>query len=328
MKKNFIFLFVVCLFSLVLVACSQDNSDKNELTIKLKSHIIEWDYGKVLWEKVDNASKYEISINDTIVYTYNNYIELNISTDTQNYHIKVKSISESNLYLNSDFSNELHFATKQLKQPISLSFTINNNDNIVIFHSYNHDYDTDYYTIQVNDEIFTICKKDFTITESAVGYNCEFSIDSKNFMTGENQITILAESLNKYYLTSEQSNSLTIYKNSPYTNVRIEDGAIKYGVDSIYDVSFYTFISDTEPFPIINKEKYSESIPSGITIWSEPVYINAYKINDPTILSCSLNDYILSLTIEGYDPRFAGNNKKLIGFDYNKIEITIYNYNF
>lgn len=329
MKKIFIITFMLVIFPILMVGCSNKNVNNNNVPLKLEAPTIKWDSGRIYWDKIDNASKYELSINGNISYTYNNYIELEISNNIKSYSIKVKSISESNLFLNSDFSNKLSFDTKKLKQPSSSTYSINNTNHLVSFNIPNHDYNTDYYEVKINETIHPIFKDEFILTETPINYSCQFAVDTSNFVEGENIVTFSAKSINKYYIESESSNILTLFKNAPYRNVRIEDGKIKYEKDFSYDVSFYdAIISNTELFPVINKDKFSDSISLEKTIWSDPVFINAYKIRNPKILSCTLENYILSFTLQGYDPNYAGSDKKLIGFDYDKIKIIVFNYDF
>ncbi len=100
-----------CLFATLFVGCGDSTTPatpKTQEPTKLSTPIIKWDQAtdRVYWDVVPNAAKYEVVYCDTILgdnvtINYNNYLEL----ENGSYSIKVKAISESPNYINSDFTS-------------------------------------------------------------------------------------------------------------------------------------------------------------------------------------------------------------------------------
>lgn len=313
-----------------LTACK----DKDTKPSRLDSPELFWVDSTIKWNYIENASKYEIVINDEIIYTYNNYIDIEVNTQIKNYKVKVKSISENNNYLNSDFSQELEFNTIKLYKP-QIYILINNESHTVTVNWTTNNRLADSYKFIINDNEEKIVSVDeILITEDEYKKNlienyidCSYTLQGELFDVGNNTIKIQAQSDNKYYLSSEVSNSYAFYKNPQYTNIRVENGLLKYGENSIYNTEIWDAITPDYDFPVINKENTPNytSISDNRLLWSDPVYVNIYKIHSPKIVEHNINQNKLELTIQGYDPQYVGNeHKSILGYDYNKLKVIVY----
>ena len=325
-KLKFLVLFLLLVSSVIFAVGCTDNQANLTNPTKLSTPVLMWENGLIKWEAIDNASKYEVSINDQIIYTYKTQIELEISTTKRNYKVKVKSISESADFLNSDFSDVLDFETVKLSSPTNLRYEIDNNSHKVNIIWSITDYNADIYQLKINEKIYNLSANLIEIKEntntSFVSNNllCKYTINGELFDVGINEISMQARSFNKYFLSSDITNSLrTLYKNPQLTNIRVKDGTLKYGDNNVYDTSIWDAIIDTEPFAVINKENSSETV-----LWSDPSYVNIYKIHAPQIIECEKSTSGILVKLQGYDPSFVGDDKRDIGYDYDKIEIRIY----
>ena len=261
--------------------------------------------------------------------TYNTNISIDISSVLKHYEIKVKSISEKANCLNSEFSEVLEFDTIKLDTP-KISYQIDNTENLVVLNWRIMNLCFDSYELYIHEKYcLNIPLEDITIKfnedETYLENNilCTYAISGKLFNAGRNEFYIKAVSNNKYYFNSENSRALWLYKNYPYTNIRIENGKLLYNIDSEYEIN-YTALTEDFDFPVINKEILDRNL-SDHTLWSDPIYVNLYKIHYPRIIHYSTNTAIVVIRIQGYDPCYVGSDpKRLLGYDYNKIEFRFY----
>ena len=332
-----VFILVITIFICSIISgCANNNKNSNSDTsnsVQLSAPVPTWNNGVISWDSVDNASKYEVSINNIISYTYETEIKIDVSTSLQHYDIKIKSISEDLNYTNSEFSDELSFDTLKLYSP-NLSYTINHSAHLVTLNLKTSNLYADFYELYLNGAYHSkISSSDINSyvneNESYIINNitCSYSLNGDIFSVGTNQFYIKAISNNKYYLPSNNSNIMSLNKNSQYTNIRVENGQLLYNDNSIYNID-YDMVTKDYNFPVINKEiPDSTSVidPKEHTLWSDPVYINIYRIHYPKIIECIKNTDSIDITIQGYDPSYVGTeHKKTLGYDYDKIEFIFF----
>ena len=335
LQKVFILVITIFICS-IIIGCANNNKNSNSDTsnsVQLSAPVPTWNNGVISWDSVDNASKYEVSINDIISYTYETEIKIDVSTSLQHYDIKIKSISEDLNYTNSEFSDELSFDTLKLYSP-NLSYTINHSAHLVTLNWKTSNLYADFYELYLNGAYHSkISSSDINSyvneNESYIINNitCSYSLNGDIFSVGTNQFYIKAISNNKYYLPSNNSNIMSLNKNSQYTNIRVENGQLLYNDNSIYNID-YDMVTKDYSFPVINKEiPDSTSVidPKEHTLWSDPVYVNIYRIHYPKIIECIKNTDSIDITIQGYDPSYVGTeHKKTLGYDYDKIEFIFF----
>lgn len=332
-----VFILVITIFICSIISgCANNNKNSNSDTsnsVQLSAPVPTWNNGVISWDSVDNASKYEVSINNIISYTYETEIKIDVSTSLQHYDIKIKSISEDLNYTNSEFSDELSFDTLKLYSP-NLSYTINHSAHLVTLNWKTSNLYADFYELYLNGAYHSkISSSDINSyvneNESYIINNitCSYSLNGDIFSVGTNQFYIKAISNNKYYLPSNNSNIMSLNKNSQYTNIRVENGQLLYNDNSIYNID-YDMVTKDYNFPVINKEiPDSTSVidPKEHTLWSDPVYVNIYRIHYPKIIECIKNTDSIDITIQGYDPSYVGTeHKKTLGYDYDKIEFIFF----
>lgn len=332
-----VFILVITIFICSIISgCANNNKNSNPDTsnsVQLSAPVPTWNNGVISWDSVDNASKYEVSINNIISYTYETEIKIDVSTSLQHYDIKIKSISEDLNYTNSEFSDELSFDTLKLYSP-NLSYTINHSAHLVTLNWKTSNLYADFYELYLNGAYHSkISSSDINSyvneNESYIINNitCSYSLNGDIFSVGTNQFYIKAISNNKYYLPSNNSNIMSLNKNSQYTNIRVENGQLLYNDNSIYNID-YDMVTKDYNFPVINKEiPDSTSVidPKEHTLWSDPVYVNIYRIHYPKIIECIKNTDSIDITIQGYDPSYVGTeHKKTLGYDYDKIEFIFF----
>ena len=332
-----VFILVITIFICSIISgCANNNKNSNSDTsnsVQLSAPVPTWNNGVISWDSVDNASKYEVSINNIISYTYETEIKIDVSTSLQHYDIRIKSISEDLNYTNSEFSDELSFDTLKLYSP-NLSYTINHSAHLVTLNWKTSNLYADFYELYLNGAYHSkISSSDINSyvneNESYIINNitCSYSLNGDIFSVGTNQFYIKAISNNKYYLPSNNSNIMSLNKNSQYTNIRVENGQLLYNDNSIYNID-YDMVTKDYNFPVINKEiPDSTSVidPKEHTLWSDPVYVNIYRIHYPKIIECIKNIDSIDITIQGYDPSYVGTeHKKTLGYDYDKIEFIFF----
>ena len=334
--KRLFIVSIIIICSFIIIGCSNKNNNTSpepQGPIKLSAPILTWDNGTISWNAVDNATKYEVSLNNEITYTYNTSINVDISNNIKHYDVKVKSISEDLNYINSNFSEELKFDTIKLYTPNNLLYKINHSEHKVLLSWRVKDLYADSYELYINGNYHSsIPSNEIDIqineNESYIANNivCSYNLDGKLFNVGRNSFYIKAVSNNKFYLNSDDSASLWIIKNTQYSNIRVENGQLLYNDNSVYTID-HDAVTEDYNFPVINKEFQKESYINyaDYTLWSEPVYVNIYKIHWPRIIDCNKNANSINITIQGYDPDFVGNEpKKILGYDYDKLEFIFY----
>lgn len=329
-------MFILIISSTIFVGCGNNddnNNTQNAEPTKLSAPVLSWNNGTISWDAVDNAAKYEISLNNEISYTYDTSLNINVTNNLSHYDIKVKSISESLDYTNSDFCEELKFDTIKLDKP-NLSYTIKHSEHLISLTWNMTNLYADYYELYLNgnfhstislDEIETQVNEDEWYVQNNI--TCSYDLKGEIFNIGRNDFYIKALSNNIYYLNSDESNDLWLNKNSPYTNIRVENGELLYNDSSIYNID-YDAVNIDYNFPVINKEipeKQSVVNPKDYTLWSDPVYVNIYRIHSPKIIDYQSNLNSINITIQGYDPTYAGTeHKNKLGYDYDKIDFIFY----
>lgn len=213
----FSFIFLVC-----AVSCSSQNPDTSENHSKpqmLDTPKVSYKNGTVFWDAIQNADKYEVSINNKIFITYNSFYHLPITNNTLSYTVKVKSVSESKK--DSYFSKPLTFSARLLPQITNLSMSFNHIADEYIL-SWNPS-DCEKYKIYINGNI--------NVTE-----NSSLITHSSNYVTGENVISVFPVG-NTYDVIPEAA-TLYLEKSQPFpdvSNIRIEDGNLIYGKNHIYE---------------------------------------------------------------------------------------------
>ena len=211
-----VFILVITIFICSIISgCANNNKNSNSDTsnsVQLSAPVPTWNNGVISWDSVDNASKYEVSINNIISYTYETEIKIDVSTSLQHYDIKIKSISEDLNYTNSEFSDELSFDTLKLYSP-NLSYTINHSAHLVTLNWKTSNLYADFYELYLNGAYHSkISSSDINSyvneNESYIINNitCSYSLNGDIFSVGTNQFYIKAISNNKYYLPSNNSN--------------------------------------------------------------------------------------------------------------------------
>lgn len=213
-KFKFLFLFILLIMPAIILCGCGGETNETQNPIKLSEPVLSWEDGKINWTPVANAVKYEISINDEISYSYNTFINLNITSQKTSYNIKVKSISEDHKYLNSEFSQPMIFDTLKLVTPYTIIGQIDNQKDMVKFtwniNNLNELY-VDYFIFAINNYSYNIPIGDITIKNQSLGNTTyEYSFSKSVFQQGKNIITIKSYSDNSYFLSSDISNCLEI----------------------------------------------------------------------------------------------------------------------
>lgn len=332
-----IFIFIISILSsVILIGCSNQNNnntqEEKKEPIQLSAPILSWNNGTISWSAIDNASKYEVSLNNEVSYTYQTSINVEISNNLKHYDIKVKSISENPNFINSNFSENLIFDTIKLCEPYLL-YKINHLEHIVSLTWSTSNLFADSYELYLNNNYHsTISSSEIDVkineNESYISNNftCSYNLSGEIFEVGNNNFYIKAISNNKYFLDSDNSNSRWLIKNDKYTNIRVENGQLLYNENSVYEID-YDMVTEDYNFPVINKEFIKQSVmaPQDYTLWSDPVYINLYRIHWPRIIECNINSSSINLTIQGYDTLYGGTEpKRKQGYDYDKLEFIFY----
>ena len=297
-KKLLLCVFISLL--LLLSACGS-NSDSCISPIfpkSLETPKISYYKGVVSWNKIINADKYEISVNDDIFITYKTSYELSVTNEIIRYIIKVKAISESFDYINSEFSSILEFNTVILDKP-SISEASFNEERTEASFSISHDLANNcLYISNFTDKHFVLKQSQLNI--------------------GVNDITIQACVKDPYICDSKQSFIVT--KNDDYTNLRIENGQLIYtenNKDKIYNTSSF-------PSGHYNKIIRNDSIALGTYFASDGIEITFNKLPPAYVLEC----YYIKKP-EPFQPICQiylklGNYNSDYDLTYNRIEIIAY----
>ena len=284
---------------------------------RLSTPAVHFDKGTIAWNKVKNATKYEVLINDEVTITYNTSLTLaGITLTPTEYTVQVKAISENPKYLNSQLSDELKFDTHQLSpvavqdieyvKPYSeVSVTLSN------FYG-------DFINIYINNIFFE------QITTPT------FNLSNSPFNSGYNTLTFISGSKNPYILNSVPVD-IKIYKNNDFYDAKLEDGKIlcRKTADSsyeIYDTSKLSGGSQT-----INIENFSYpgimQPYAKIIFCSDGIKRTFYKIAKANIVSCEYvlpynsNLHTVRLKLQNFNTDPLLEDRIALGYDYNKIEI-------
>lgn len=280
MKKIF-FLSVLLAGAFLLSACN-DNAENIDGSgtdnYKLATPKITCANGIIYWDEIKNADKYEVSVNDVIATSYVCSYELPFSADSKDFEVKVKAISEE--YRDSEFSKTLSFSAKIILPIETLSVEImNENDTVSI--SWAETNCTDY-MVSINDKQFS--------TQSTT-----FLTSSDEYISGVNTISVQPEG-NDYDIIPAPTTA-TVEKSLPLndmTDIRIEDGKLLYGENSVYDTSFIP-AGENYTFTLSNIEDGK--------IKSDGPSFTAYKLVQPEITR-AVKDYYSEypVVIEGIAP--------------------------
>ncbi len=263
MKKRILSIGIFLTSILCFSACSNPDTTPSSPTV-LSTPVIRYDNGTILWDEVKNAEKYEVSINNEIFITYNCYYNIPVTNDQLPYTVKVKSVSQT--MTDSDFSQSLTFSARLLKKITNVSMNFNHN--------------SDEYTLswtRSDCEKYTICinQKKY-ITE-----NNSLKTKSSDYVTGENIISV--QPLGNTYDVIPEASTLSVEKSQPFadtSNIRIEDGCLIYGHNSIYSTNHLPS-GKTNIIQISNIEENK--------IKSDGPIFSAYKVSPPKITNANLD---------------------------------------
>ena len=319
MKKCIFILIIFISLPLFLMGCAKNNKANNIIDntkpdkIMLSSPVLYWHENMVCWDEISNASYYEIDINGEVSTTLNNYFDIDITNALQTYNVKVKSVSNSGIYIDSNYSQILTLQTQQLLTPYIYTtsgdhdFEINADGNAgtIKFTTFDN---TDYIKLYVNDNEYV--------------FDCinEISITSEMCKPGNNIIRIQACSYNKLFFNSDYLTTTISKEDTPF-NVRVQDGNIMYDLSTKYQNKYYDYLGYGYISVPVIKHHYLN------TLNSSPVYIDVYRTRplDTYRVNCVL-DY------ENNEQRCTAplrtnlSSSNLTGADYNKLEIIVYTY--
>lgn len=221
--KKFICILLTSLFLIFAVACTSmphdsDNDENHSTAQQLNPPKVFYENGTISWDAVENADKYEVSINNKIFVTYDCFYQLPITKNILFYTVKVKSISESKM--DSVFSTPLTFSARLLPEVTNLSMAFNHNADEYIL-SWNQS-DCEKYTIFINENKFVTEKNNLTT-------------HSSDYITGENVVSVLP--LGNTYDVIPKATILYVEKSLPFSdvsNIHIENGNLVFGKNQIY----------------------------------------------------------------------------------------------
>lgn len=253
--KNFFCFLLICLFlSPILVSCNENE--------QLDDPILSYNMGIVSWDEIEDAEKYEVFINDKIFITYDCCYQIPINEISQHYIVKVKAISENKN--DSNFSKELSFDAKIIKKIDDLSININNNNNEVVL-SWSES-NCSKYQIFINDSKY----------ESTIN---SFITNSSYYSAGENKVSVLP--IGSEFDIIPEPIEQYVEKSQPLPNtynIRIENGKLLYGENSIYDTKY------------LPEGKVSKFVLSNIEnnkICSDGPIVEYYKVSAPDLTGSS-----------------------------------------
>ncbi len=323
---NFLVLLTIPL--LIIIFSSGCNNENNLSQTQLSIPSPYFEDGTISWEPIDNASKYEYDLNGQVFTTYSNSVNLDISSTLASYSFKVKAISEDANYKNSEFSNVLEFDSLKLSTPSISSVNIDNDTNTVKVNLGYPIYQQEYIEniiFFINDNQRCTIKASELSQENSFTYF--YQLPGELFSAGENKLSLMYRNTSEYILDSEISQTVTILKNHPHENVRVEDGLIKYGDDFIYTdpngfPDEYDYMLSTQPFYVINYE--------GNNLRSDAVVVYVDKVRAPKISSCTVsyeeNMQEITINLQCYDENFNG-DKSLVGYFFDVLEVLTFDEN-
>ncbi len=274
MKKRILSIVLFFTSILYLSACSTSEvtPPSNAKPTPLDTPVVSYNKGIISWDKIPNAAKYEVSIDNQIYITYQNKYELNVSRNYETHNVQVKAISETQNYLNSIFSKNLRFETKKLNQ-CSPRFRNNTGKRSAeLFVDFN-DEATDYYKLYINNNFID----DY--------YEEELTLQNELFSAGENIVSIYGVSKNPYICDSNAVN-LKVAKYADFESIEIRNGQL---LCSINDTEI---IYDTSSFPIGESNQLIENNEHGNLpgisdsyISSSGITLTVKKLTQPELIS-------------------------------------------
>ena len=241
----------VCIF----VGCTKTQDIDN---YQLDKPMIYCKNGTIKWNKIEKAEKYEVLLNDNVYTTYNCYFDLPLVELSQNYSVRVKSISE--IFKDSEFCEILTISAKRINplNNFNLNISDNNDQALLTWTATN----TDNYKIKINRVEYITNKTSFLT-------------DSSFYVTGDNIISITPVGTDYDFIPDERI--INVVKSEPLQNVnniRIENGVLKYGESSVYDTSDIETGKTTNI--ILSNKRNGE-------IWSDGPSFEVYKVSTPYI---------------------------------------------
>lgn len=263
---------ICCLIFLSLVFCSCNKTEPQlHPPVKLETPIVKYEKGVISWNKVKNADKYELSINNRIEISYDTQYFLDVTTESKLYYVKVKAITESEKFLNSDFSTTFSFHTFALPTPFITSSEYNEEKTEA---TYIINFETniaDYYKLFINNNY--ICQFDQN----------NFIIKKQQLINGSNHVVIQACSNNAFICDSFYE--FELIKQHNYEDFRIQNGNLiysKYNTDFIYNTD--SFLPGEYEIIIINHE--SSSPYPFFDFSSDGSLVTIKKLFSPKVLDC------------------------------------------
>lgn len=269
-----------------LCACNNSATPSNTTTIQLKTPVVSYSKGIISWNEIENADKYELSLDNEIIITYNNTYTIQVGTTHEAHEVKVKSVSEKPNFLNSVFSQSIHFETYQLESPKYQIVSISENRTTI---SINIDSAGDYENIFINNQ--------FLQQNSAP----TLTLTNSMFNVGENILSIYSCS-NNMNICDSSPLSLSVYKNSEFENLRLKEEQILYtenGFDKEYDT---TPLQEGENNLIIHNTNLPIDLHYDLIFGSDGLPFSIYKMPSlepiTTDYFCSMTNSLLILKFE------------------------------
>ena len=209
------------------------------LTEQLSSPTISISNNKLYITRIENASNYEIYLNDVFVKK-----TTDISVDLSFFDFKVgenvfkvKAVGNS-IYKNSNFSNQtLHFVSSKLEKVFDLNITNQNSKYIL---SYNEVQNATNYVIVVNNENYI--NTDKTIVD----------ISSMLSQIGNYQIKVKAISTNVYYVDGEFAEteySVTEKLDAPTLSYQLNTSYVQFEWQNVLNAKTYSMYINNQLYP-------------------------------------------------------------------------------
>ncbi len=237
----------------------------------LSAPLITLTENKVLWEKVENANRYAVYINENLAAETE---ELYYIIDVQEvgyYDIKVKALSDLSRFTDSPFSEEKEYAkTKELMSP-----EIFIEENVIRWGEIEN---ADAYAVFVNGtQVLRTTELFYTFEGTEIG----------TF-----EITIKALSNNVLYLASKQSNSVS-YTVNPIAlqapQLKLEEGILRW--KNVANATQYEIYCDNEVVGrVVETEYIPDIMEAGTYVFSvkaisdSPKYLNSELSNEVNIV--------------------------------------------
>lgn len=282
--------------------------------VNLNTPIINREGGIINWPRVPNADYYEVKfegelINAVYTTSINSYNIENYINTPGSYKVKVRSISNNQGYIASDYSNEINIITNtQLPAPTNI--VINNINNELLL-SFMCETELEGAQIEVNGEEYLLNKEGLYNVSVNTGISNMYTIKLSTLISAYGNsvgtkvdVRVKAISNNEYILSSNYSNSATYeFKSrlaSPNANLKLQgDNAVLTINSSINeDLMGYHIYIGSNNYKTITKDIITVLIPT-IEINNLPIFIQAISNNQ------RINNSLLS------DPLYCGNYDNL-----------------